>query len=180
MIRRPPRSTPLYSSAASDVYKRQQRPIACITGTLLLKRRRKHSRLAGKDQTHAAWLCYCTVVSMISSWRSSSRSSNRGGRQELFCPGEPGAPDLQGVGRQCQAGSLNTEATAQMKVHRDRDSKEPDRRRQAAVCRPVLSTAIQGSLLVVQVWSKSVLQRQTVAAYYFATGSGAVTSPKSQ
>ena len=27
MIRRPPRSTPLYSSAASDVYKRQQNPV---------------------------------------------------------------------------------------------------------------------------------------------------------
>src|SRR5674476_1077294 len=28
MIRRPPRSTPLYSSAASDVYKRQERLVA--------------------------------------------------------------------------------------------------------------------------------------------------------
>src|SRR5450759_2121539 len=31
MIRRPPRSTPLYSSAASDVYKRQ-RDSACVQG----------------------------------------------------------------------------------------------------------------------------------------------------
>ena len=34
MIRRPPRSTPLYSSAASDVYKRQamNRGIICVGG----------------------------------------------------------------------------------------------------------------------------------------------------
>ena len=36
MIRRPPRSTPLYSSAASDVYKRQEYE-ALIAGILLAK-----------------------------------------------------------------------------------------------------------------------------------------------
>ena len=36
MIRRPPRSTPLYSSAASDVYKRQdQNPEIAADGTVL-------------------------------------------------------------------------------------------------------------------------------------------------
>src|SRR5665647_3957231 len=34
MIRRPPRSTPLYSSAASDVYKRQLRLLAILAGQL--------------------------------------------------------------------------------------------------------------------------------------------------
>src|SRR5450759_4009032 len=37
MIRRPPRSTPLYSSAASDVYKRQVQVWDATTGRLLLK-----------------------------------------------------------------------------------------------------------------------------------------------
>src|SRR5665647_3459265 len=41
MIRRPPRSTPLYSSAASDVYKRQvpcsvRRPCRCCMTTLIV------------------------------------------------------------------------------------------------------------------------------------------------
>src|SRR5665647_2103065 len=36
MIRRPPRSTPLYSSAASDVYKRQMRCDVLAIGTELL------------------------------------------------------------------------------------------------------------------------------------------------
>src|SRR5660397_261849 len=41
MIRRPPRSTPLYSSAASDVYKRQ--PIICVGET-------EQEREAGRTQ----------------------------------------------------------------------------------------------------------------------------------
>src|SRR5450759_4649435 len=35
MIRRPPRSTPLYSSAASDVYKRQNMDLVCLETGLL-------------------------------------------------------------------------------------------------------------------------------------------------
>src|SRR5660397_152933 len=53
MIRRPPRSTPLYSSAASDVYKRQcverLRPIGGIRGSSAaapLKHRRVHIQRA--------------------------------------------------------------------------------------------------------------------------------------
>src|SRR5660397_271278 len=42
MIRRPPRSTPLYSSAASDVYKRQDR----LRGAVLLGVDRDHIRRA--------------------------------------------------------------------------------------------------------------------------------------
>ena len=37
MIRRPPRSTPLYSSAASDVYKRQDITIASPYSDLLIE-----------------------------------------------------------------------------------------------------------------------------------------------
>ena len=47
MIRRPPRSTPLYSSAASDVYKRQLRlPTACLQTTMRCTSRRKSSQYA--------------------------------------------------------------------------------------------------------------------------------------
>ena len=38
MIRRPPRSTPLYSSAASDVYKRQQLLLAAPENVIDLSR----------------------------------------------------------------------------------------------------------------------------------------------
>src|SRR5450759_1298988 len=37
MIRRPPRSTPLYSSAASDVYKRQPQPTVSTQGNFRLR-----------------------------------------------------------------------------------------------------------------------------------------------
>src|SRR5665647_3826421 len=43
MIRRPPRSTPLYSSAASDVYKRQSSQRPCSTRPATTARRRGRS-----------------------------------------------------------------------------------------------------------------------------------------
>src|SRR3546814_12606419 len=41
MIRRPPRSTPLYSSAASDVYKRQLPVLSA--GPVALRQRQRHA-----------------------------------------------------------------------------------------------------------------------------------------
>ena len=43
MIRRPPRSTPLYSSAASDVYKRQQLELPTSESEAWIARLLRHS-----------------------------------------------------------------------------------------------------------------------------------------
>src|SRR5660397_243872 len=72
MIRRPPRSTPLYSSAASDVYKRQEEaraasdrfrdselrdPLTGLPNRLLLQQRLEHTaRRAGRSHATAAVL----------------------------------------------------------------------------------------------------------------------------
>ena len=52
MIRRPPRSTPLYSSAASDVYKRQRKDVTakCYGGDVSRKRKLLEKQKRGKKR----------------------------------------------------------------------------------------------------------------------------------
>src|SRR5660397_294138 len=75
MIRRPPRSTPLYSSAASDVYKRQNLPCPLVfkRGELLLG-----IDLGGGDiewiEANPPW---------IPMWHSKARADV----QEIYCTG---------------------------------------------------------------------------------------------
>ena len=57
MIRRPPRSTPLYSSAASDVYKRQH-----FKNVLAQK---IAARKPGADGEYLAWLTLTVMDGML-------------------------------------------------------------------------------------------------------------------
>ena len=69
MIRRPPRSTPLYSSAASDVYKRQhlfqQQSMTHLPGRQGIDWRRIALRSRHKEARAASFACPFSVVATI-------------------------------------------------------------------------------------------------------------------
>src|SRR5665647_2801683 len=90
MIRRPPRSTPLYSSAASDVYKRQ--PIE------LHRNRRGHAPARVGEDVHGVF----TVLGLLPAGRPPLRSrlasfDPHGGRDagQLRGATRPGGPVLE-------------------------------------------------------------------------------------
>eukprot|EP00658_Telonema_sp_P-2_P045526 TRINITY_DN33508_c0_g1_i1.p1 TRINITY_DN33508_c0_g1~~TRINITY_DN33508_c0_g1_i1.p1 ORF type:complete len:196 (-),score=42.83 TRINITY_DN33508_c0_g1_i1:13-600(-) len=74
MIRRPPRSTLSSSSAASDVYKRQQLPpVAARQSILLSTLWEEHESLSDFDRCHS-WVLYVRVA-----WKSKLRKIVGGG-----------------------------------------------------------------------------------------------------
>ena len=66
MIRRPPRSTPLYSSAASDVYKRQ---ISCCAACLCPHSEEWNTRkFHSVHREHQMWRACCEPTQARSAW----------------------------------------------------------------------------------------------------------------
>ena len=61
MIRHTPRSTPLYSSAASDVYKRQYEEVLREAKDIALREMQEHARALGANAVIGVDLDYETV-----------------------------------------------------------------------------------------------------------------------
>src|SRR5660397_187249 len=113
MIRRPPRSTPLYSSAASDVYKRQRRARHQILVHVGVTHIPPYVRLNDTKCGHSSSTSYDFII-----------SDNRENKNNASIP-DPAVP-------------LNPERIPSI-IYIDSGALTPSRSRQRATTRPVMT-----------------------------------------